>query len=71
MPSSFKIQVIHADTGKVVSWAPGMEVEKNLIMELRAKVKARGVGVGRTTAHVLDDVEAALKELLYELKSLV
>jgi len=71
MASEFKIQVVHASNGMVVEWAPGLSVEKDLETELLARIKAKGVGVGRTSAHVLEDVKAALRELLYELKSQV
>ena len=71
MVSEFKIQVVHVTSGKVVSWAPGLEVEKQFETELLERVKAKGVGVLRTEAHVLEDVRTALKELLFELKSRV
>ena len=69
MASDFLIQVVHKETGNVVSWAPGLEVEKHLVTELLDRVKAKGVGVMRTEAHVLADVRLALEELLYDLKA--
>ena len=71
MASDFLIQVIHKQDGKVVSWAPGLEVEKAFQAELLSRVKAKGVGLARTEAHVLASVDAALKELLHDLKSRV
>jgi len=68
MASQYKIAVIFKDTGEVVSWAPGLSVERDFEVELLNRIKAKGVGVGRTTAHVLDDVRDALRELLYDLK---
>lgn len=69
MVSDYLIQVVHKDTGKVVSWAPGLEVEKQFESELLDRVKAKGVGVARTEAHVLADVLSALQEMLRDLKS--
>lgn len=69
--SNYLIQVVHRATGKVVEWAPGLEVERNLIDELVQRVVAKGVGVGRTQAHVANDVRVALKELLFDLKNQV
>jgi hypothetical protein len=69
--SNYLIQVVHRETGKVVSWAPGLDVEKQLVSELVDRVRAKGVGILRTTEHVARDVHAALEELLYDLKSRV
>lgn len=69
--SEFRMQIIHAETGKVVEWMPGREIEGELIESLCAKVRLKGVGLGRTTDHVVNDVRTAFQELLYELKSRV
>lgn len=69
--SQYLIQVINRKTGVVVAWAPGLRVEKQFESELLDRVRAKGVGVGRTEAHVLVDVRDALRELLYDLKSQV
>jgi hypothetical protein len=66
--SEFLIQVVHKTTGAVVSWEPGREVEYQFETELLSRVAAKGVGMARTTTHVLDDVRTALRELLYDLK---
>jgi hypothetical protein len=72
MPSAYLIQVIHKETKKVVqAWEPGLSVEKEFISELCERVVAKGVGIGRTTAHVKADVLEACQELLHELKSQV
>lgn len=71
MASEFLIQVIHVTTGEVVRWAPGLDVEKQFETELLDRVKAKGVGVARTTSHVLQDVQEALRELLFDLKKQV
>ncbi len=67
--SDYVIQVVHKETGRVVEWAPGLQVERQLVIDLCNRVAAKGVGVFRTTAHVVADVRVALQELLYELKS--
>ena len=71
MASEFLIQVTHKSSGKVVAWAPGLEVEKEFEDELVDRVKEKGVGVARTEKHVLRDVRSALKEMLFDLKSKV
>lgn len=69
--SEFLIQIIHRRSGEVVRWAPGLEIEHEFEANLLKRVEAKGVGAGRTTKHVLADVDAALKELLYDLKKQV
>jgi len=69
MPSQYVIQVVDTESGKVAEWAPGMAIERQLLADLGARVAAKGVGIGRTTAHVIQDVQTALVELLYDLKS--
>jgi hypothetical protein len=64
MASRFRLQVVNLDTGRVVEWAPGQQVERDLVTELCARVAAKGVGVGRSTAHVVEDVRTALQDLL-------
>ena len=71
MASQYLIQVVHKESGKVVRWAPGLEIEKQFEDELLDRVKAKGVGVGRSTTHVLADVQTALQELLHDLKKQV
>ena len=71
MASNYKIQVVYARSGAVVEWAPGQQVEKDLGTELIARVKVKKVGLMKTEAHVLEAVQQALHELLYELKDSV
>ena len=71
MASEYLIQVVHKSTGKVVEWAPGLAVEKQLVDELGNRVRAKGVGILKTTEQVVTAVKSALDELLYDLKSLV
>jgi len=69
MASKFLLQIVEAKTGEVVAaWEPGLRIEKGLINDLSTRVAAKGVGVGRTTAHVVADIEDAFEDLLYELK---
>lgn len=67
--SRFIIQVVEKDGQRVVEWAPGLAVERQLVTDLCNRVAAKGVGVLRTTAHVVEDVRTSLEELLFELKS--
>lgn len=67
--SQFMIQVVDTTTGEVVEWAPGLKIEQDLIREVCQKVAARPVGFARTTARVVVEVEAALRDVLYALKA--
>jgi hypothetical protein len=71
MESNYLVQIVHRKSGLVVQWAPGLNVEDELIDTLCERVRAKGIGIGRTEAHVLGDVRAALEELLFDLKSQV
>ena len=67
-PSEFRLQVLHVPTGKLVEWAPGLTIEKDFVAEICRRVQAKGVGIGRTEAHVVADVRAAVEELLFAIK---
>jgi len=72
MASDYAIQIVHVATGEVVHrWAPGLAVEVELVENLCARIAAKGVGVGRTEAHVIADVREAVGELLLDLKKRV
>lgn len=78
MPSDYLIQIIHRDTKAVVrSWEPSAKgfvpfgIEKDLEDELASRIESKGVGLGRTTYHVITDLRSALRELLWDLKSQV
>lgn len=71
MASEFLMQILHVPTGEVVRWAPGQPVEAQFIEDLVSRVRAKGVGVGRTADHVAMDVRTAVMELLFDLKKLV
>lgn len=69
--SVYRLQIVGPDGQVVKSWPPGSHVETELISELCERVKAKGVGLGRTEAHVLADLKAAFTEMLYDLKAKV
>lgn len=71
MVSRFALQIVHLDTGTVVAqWQPRKpETDGDVIDALCARVKAKGVGVGCSAAHVEVDLRAAWHELLRDLKS--
>ena len=69
--SDYRLQIIHINTGRVVSWAPGRLAETDVIEDLLARVKAKGVGLGRSEASVIGRIREAFGEMLYELKSKV
>lgn len=72
MASQYLVQIVDKKTRQVVnSWQPGLQAELEFEAELLRRVQKMGVGVFRTEAHVLKDVQAAIRELLYELKSRV
>ena len=66
--SEYLVAILHKKTGEVVTGEPGGRLETDLEEALVARVAAKGVGVGRTTAHVCGDVRAALREVLHALK---
>lgn len=72
MQSQYLLQIVERETGEVVkSWEPGSRIETELLTELSTRLSGRGIGLGRTTVHVLDDLKHAWAELLFELKSQV
>lgn len=69
--SDYKLQIVHIGRGTVVEWAPGLLVEQEFVDDLVKRVLAKGVGFGRTEAHVAVDVRAAIEEQLLDLKRMV
>lgn len=72
MASEFVVQlrIVHEATGTIVAWTPRKpETDGPVIDELCARIAAKGVGVGKSEAHVLADVRAAWHELLHGLKA--
>lgn len=69
MASAYTVQIIDNETGEVVyAAAPGLAAEVELIQNLAARVKAKGVGLFRSADHVAQDVREALNDLLLDLK---
>lgn len=70
--SNYVLRIVYLPTGETVhQWAPGLAVESQFVAELCDRVRAKGVGVGRTEAHVIADVQTACEQLLFDLKSRV
>ena len=68
-PSEYQLQVLHVPSGTIVSWAPGFQVERDLVAEICQRVVEKGVGIGRTQAHVIADVKEAVEETFYQIKA--
>lgn len=68
MVSAFQITITRVD-GKRVHLRPNAQGVRDLVEEVLRRTREKGVGVFRTEAHVLADVQAALFETLNELKS--
>lgn len=66
--SDYAMRIVYLPTGEYVQWAPGQEIEAMVVDELCDRVAVKGVGVGRTSEHVLADVRAAMTELILDLK---
>ncbi len=63
----FYLQIIDAD-GVVAQMPGGGPLELALIESCVSAIVARGVGVGRTSAHVAADIRAGIAEALMSLK---
>lgn len=68
MASKFLITITRHD-GKEVHLRPGAHGERDLVKAIVDATLAKGVGLFRSKAHVKEDLEAALSEVLFELKS--
>lgn len=69
MASNYTLQIVQDSSGDVVaSWKGRSPIETRMADELANRVALRGVGVGRTTSHVMQDVRDAFNEMLTELK---
>lgn len=69
MPQSeFVMRIVHVPSGKCVEIAPGLAAEMDLLNDLCDRVRAKGVGIGCTEDHVIEDVRAAYRESLMSLK---
>ena len=68
MASKYRMQIAYANTGDVVTWKPGAPLETELVEDLVARLKNRGVGLFTSEATVLKAVEEELTELILDLK---
>lgn len=68
MASKFRISITRLD-GDPVHLVPGGHGERDLIAAILDAAIAKGVGLFRTEAHVRADLEAAVEEVLTNLKS--
>ncbi len=71
MASAYLVQIVEADHGKVIEFAPGLAVERDIETELVNRVLAKGVGVAKTSAKVGVAVRDAFRELMHDLKAQV
>jgi hypothetical protein len=72
MASAYRVQIIDAETGKVVYHEhPGLRAEAELIANLQGRVRAKGVGIGRSEDQVVARVAEAMHELLLDLKQTI
>lgn len=71
--SAYQMQIVTVGTKPVVvaAWPPGATGELDLIESVAEAVRAKGVGLFRTEAHVINDVREVLRQTLYALKASV
>ena len=64
----FRLQIVDAEGRVVVSPFAAGKLEIDLIARCVDEVVARGVGIGRTEAHVAEDVRAGITAAIQALK---
>ena len=64
----FKLQIVDLHGAVVVSPFAAGKLEMDLIEHCVAEVVARGVGIGRTEAHVAQDVRDGIRAAIQALK---
>ncbi len=69
--SDFRLQIIHADDGRIAVWRPGIHIETDLIEDLCARLEKRGVGLFTSEAKVLAAVRTELAGAIFDLKAKV
>ena len=69
--SDFRLQIVHADDGRIATWRPGIHIETDLIEDLCIRLQKRGVGWFTSEAKVLTAVREELAGLIFELKAKV
>ena len=62
------MQIVDKRTGDIVQFEPGLSVEVNFIDDCVTRVLAKGVGIGRTQAHVAQDIRNGVEEAIHALK---
>ncbi len=68
MSSPYRLQIVYADGSKPTTFYAGGTGERDLIDAIVTKTAEKDVGMFRTKAQVLHALEAALHEVLQELK---
>lgn len=68
MASDFVLQIRHIHSGEYIEFAPGLAVESQILEELCDRVNAKGVGIGRTSEHVINSIRSSFQELFWDLK---
>lgn len=68
MASRYRMQIVYDKTGDIVSWKPGAPIETDIVVDLVARLKKRGVGLFTSEATVLAAVEQELSEVILDLK---
>lgn len=71
MSSRYLMQIVDRQTEQVVSFEPGQRVEKDFVDDCVSRTIAKGVGVGRSAAHVEQDMRQGIEEAIHDLKSRV
>lgn len=69
MSSRYLLQIVDREDGTVVQFEPGLRAESDIITDCVNRVREKGVGLGRTSAHVEQDVCDAMGEAFHDLKS--
>lgn len=69
MASRFLLQVLDRKSGDVVQFEPGQRVESEFVTDCVNHIVRLGVGLGRTSAHVAQDVRQGIEEVMFELKA--
>lgn len=64
----FLLQIVDKLHNEVVQFEPGLSVEINFIDDCVTRAISKGIGLGRTSNHVAQDIRDAIEESIYELK---
>ena len=68
MPSRYLMQVVDRQTGEIVQFEPGQDVEIEFVEDCVANAVQHGVGFGRTSAQVATVLKQSIEEAIYALK---